>query len=254
MGFAPPHDLLIGYEDGEVVAYQADARTGRTRVRNTEPTHDKGGRLAGKPSKGTGRSGAGAHPGVSFRNSNSAGRILSNGLGDAHDLRHEMRPVVRRRASDDPVVIVRKPLRFFQPLLPARRTAIPVGVSQRSRIERLNDRLRPNGRLMNRPIPEIDLLFWMTRGSTGIGGTALVPRIRAGDRVATCQDGTHGEVTNVPGESAVPHGHELAVPGRDRQPHFGLDLGVAAAQRLTSSSLPRFRWCSGETVLYLFSP
>jgi hypothetical protein len=32
MGFAPPQDLLIGYEDGEVVAYQADARTGRTRV------------------------------------------------------------------------------------------------------------------------------------------------------------------------------------------------------------------------------
>ena len=64
---------------------------------------------------------------------NVAGLVLENDEPRPHRRRREMRPVVRGRAGDDAVEVLREALGFLQPLLAARGAAVPVGVLRRAR-------------------------------------------------------------------------------------------------------------------------
>src|SRR5215470_20342444 len=118
-----------------------------------------------------------------------ATRILSSQLTDPDAAEHQMRPEIRRRASNDAVVIVRETLRFLQSLFAARRAATPVGMLESVwPIKRGDDSLRLHGHFVDRAIAEINHFPRVAQCETGIASVGFVPSIgrRSGIAPSKC--------------------------------------------------------------------
>src|SRR5205085_7387575 len=129
------------------------------------------------------------------------------------------RPVVRRIAGDDPVVVVRIALRFHQPLLPALRAADVVGVRGGAPVERFGDRLAVDGREVQATVAEVGYQVGPPERPRGIERSlAHVSGIGAGDGVSAAQAATERVVADDTGHAAVTDAFELAVPAGGWKP------------------------------------
>ena len=153
---------------------------------------------------------------------------------------------VREGAADDPVVVFRIPLRRHHGLASAGRASLEVRVLRRSIVERLDQLLRCDRRVVHGAIGEVDDLLGMAerehavgtvgRGVAGIGGRGRVAEAQRHLHVAVALDRS--------GKPAVAHHHELAVPVLGRHPELGVDVGVGRRlEHQRHAAVPRDRLC-----------
>src|SRR5438128_8844187 len=95
-----------------------------------------------------------------------------------------MSPVIRGRAGDDAVVIVRVALGFHQSLASAVRAGVEIGALWRGAIERPDDGLGVYRCFVDGAMPEIDDLLRMVEGPFGGLAAVLMACIGGGRCVA----------------------------------------------------------------------
>ena len=155
-------------------------------------------------------------------------------LVDPHRVRVNMRAIVRRRAAENAVVVVRKALRFHERLLTAGRTTVEIRIAGALPIEGADDLLRRHRHEVRGAITEIEPLFGMSDeriaivvrrwGRTHVRRRHRAPRVQGGDHLG------HVE-SDVPRVSAVAGAFEPQVPTRDRHPDFDVDQRIARGRQ-----------------------
>ena len=152
-----------------------------------------------------------------------------------------MSDVVRRRAGDDAIVIVRVALRLREALLAASGAAVPIGEFRGRAVKRLDDQLRIRSHFMHGAIRPIDEFFGMTHGPAFVI-PGRVAGIGAGSGIAPLQGRFKRSVTNLADEAAIADGFELSVPARRRRkPHFKADMRIAGGRGKRNYAAKRLR-------------
>ena len=154
---------------------------------------------------------------------------------------HQPRPVVRRGARDDAVVVAGESLRLHQSLIAARGTADEVRPLGRLAVERLHDRLCPNRCLVLRPVSKVDQLFGLLEGKPrGIDARrGLVARIGRCRRVAAAKLVAQRTERDDACPAAIADARELAVPVLERHPHFEQDARIRRRRNLAGDPAER---------------
>ena len=109
---------------------------------------------------------------------NPAVRSRGESLIGPHSIGQQSRPVIRRRAGDDAVIVLRETLRFHQRFPAAVRTASEIGVRGSFPVIGFDDRLGRRGRLMDRTPAEIHDLLGMAESPARVERTAGRGRCR----------------------------------------------------------------------------
>ena len=155
-----------------------------------------------------------------------AGWIFQNRQHAIEVPRHQPGPVVRGRAGDDAVVVGGKALGRHQAFVAARGAADEIGALRRPAVERLNQALGLDRRLVVRAVREVDQLFRLLVREPGHvqPGCRLVAGIGRGGRVSAPQLVAQGPEGDGARPSPVADAGELAVPLLERHPHFEEDV------------------------------
>ncbi len=160
-----------------------------------------------------------------------AGRIFQRGLRHPQSLDGAVRPVQNRRPGGDTVEIVRKFLRFLQPLLAAGRAANPIGKLGIVAIECFDHRLGLERHFMLGAPREIDQFFRVPQSETaacaamaGVGGTG---------GISVQQGLSHGGIADRAGPSAISDGLILPVPVCLGQPDLDFNVGIRAGPSMS---------------------
>ena len=156
---------------------------------------------------------------------NQAGRILVRGLRRGDELQAFGGAIVAGIARDDALEILGIALRLHERLPAAARAARKIREPRLRAIKRGDGGLALYRRLVHRAIAEIDQLLGMAGSEAR--GVPRVPGVGRGGRVAAPQRRRQRRVLNEAVPAAVPDLLELAVPARNRQPDFALDIGIA---------------------------
>ena len=108
---------------------------------------------------------------------NPAVRGRGEGLIGRLSIGQQSRPVIRRRAGDDAVIVLRETLGLHQRFPAAVRAAGEIGTRGSFPVIGFDDRLGRRGRLMDRPPAEIRDLLGMAESPAGVERTADVAGI-----------------------------------------------------------------------------
>jgi hypothetical protein len=142
-----------------------------------------------------------------------------------------VRPVVRRGAGDDAVVVVGETLGLHERFMATVGAAGKVREPRRCAVEGRDDQLGGHRGDVVRPVAPVgDLLRMPEREArTGRHGR-VVTHVGAGGGVTTQEPVQHeaGRRAQVPSVTAVAAMVELPVPAAHRHPHLEVDLGVAS--------------------------
>ena len=136
-----------------------------------------------------------------------------------------MRPVVRRRADEDAVVVLGEALDLHQRLAAAVRAGAEVRMLDRLAVEGADDVLRARGLQVLAAPAEVGDLLRMAGGE--VGGAADVAGIGRAAGVAAAQSAADAAVVDRAGVAALAGRQELAVPAFGGHPDLETDVRVA---------------------------
>src|SRR6185437_7023197 len=109
-----------------------------------------------------------------FARREMASRLRVKGLRSPNCVRHQMRPVVRRRSCNYAVVILRKSLCLHERLTPAVRTRLKIRILRSRAVKRRDNRLARDSGQMHRAIAEIANLLRMSKCAARIDSGCFV--------------------------------------------------------------------------------
>ena len=134
--------------------------------------------------------------------------------------------VPRRCTRDDPVEILRVSLCARDPLPAALRASIEIRESRRGAVERRDDGFCRHRHLVNRAVREVNQLFGMTGYEVGVVADMTgVGARRSRNRQRPQQPSRDTEWCP---PAAIADRLQLPIPPRRREPHFDLDVRIAA--------------------------